>query len=67
MVATARQNYAGRSLRIGDEFHAESEADAADLEALRFASRAEVADTSEQEKIKPKQPRYKRRDLRAQK
>lgn len=41
MVATARQQYVGRSLRIGDQFEAD-EQDAADLETMRFATRVKV-------------------------
>ena len=78
MVATARQQYVGRSLRIGDLFEVDSEAEAADLEVMRFAVRDQTVrppqyDTKALEatgaqSIEEKpvgSGRYKRRDMRA--
>jgi hypothetical protein len=62
MVATALQNYGGQSLRIGDKFSVDSEADAADLVALRFAVREEKQKLAASAS---KTGRYMRRDLRA--
>lgn len=78
MVATARQNYAGRSLRIGDHFEVDNESDAADLETIRFATRLKTEIPPQYEtrgleatdvvETKPVDTgRYKRRDLRASK
>lgn len=81
MVATARQQYVGRSLRIGDQFEAD-EQDAADLETMRFATRvkveSELPEDTTPEDVTVEHPaevetkpvgtgRYKRRDLRASK
>lgn len=60
MRATARQCYGGRWLRVGEEFNADDEADAADLEALHLAQR-EVA----REGKKSSKGQYNRRDMRA--
>lgn len=40
MIATVRQTYNTRALKSGDSFDAVSEADAADLVAVRMAQRA---------------------------
>lgn len=79
MVATARQQYVGRSLRIGDQFEVESESEAADLETMRFAVRDKTALPAQQYETRSVEAtdgvetkpvgtgRYKRRDLRASK
>lgn len=58
-VASARQMYAGRALKAGDEFEALSDQDVLDLEAAHLAQRAPV----EPERTKRA---YNRRDLKAQ-
>jgi hypothetical protein len=78
LVATARQYYAGRLLLPGDKFHA-TEAEAADLCAIHFAERAQVAALLETKReLKPeveneevnqsrRRGTYRRRDMEAEK
>jgi hypothetical protein len=60
LMATSRQKYAGRALHAGDEFDAESEQDALDLEAANMARRVEGG---EPDRVKRA---YHRRDMKAQ-
>lgn len=55
LIATARQNYEGRSLVPNDEFEA-TERDAEDMIALHLARRAEANEKRT----------YRRRDMRAE-
>jgi uncharacterized protein (DUF1330 family) len=58
LVSSARHNYGGRTLSVGDEFEA-TEQDAEDLIALHFATRP-------QRKTLHVKREYKRRDMKAE-
>jgi len=59
LVSSARHNYGGRTLSVGDEFEA-TEQDAEDLIALHFAILAP------QRKTLHVKRQYKRRDMKAE-
>jgi hypothetical protein len=68
LVSAARHKYAGRFLRVGDEFDAESLQDAEDLVALNFARVVPVVMTTPEAAAVVTTPRrsYRRRDMKAE-
>ena len=62
LIATARQNYGGRLVRVRQPFEVNTEAEARELITLGVAQRAPVDDPEAQ----PSRRTYRRRDMQAE-